>query len=45
MGRHWLIPQALRHKIYSPHPELSREEIRSRTQAEWDPVYAVRSVW
>jgi radical SAM superfamily enzyme YgiQ (UPF0313 family) len=45
LTRHWLIPQALRPKIYSPHPELSPEEIRSRTQAVWDRFYALGPVW
>jgi radical SAM superfamily enzyme YgiQ (UPF0313 family) len=45
LTRHWLIPQELRPKIYSPHPELSPEEIRSRTQAVWDQFYTLRSVW
>jgi radical SAM superfamily enzyme YgiQ (UPF0313 family) len=45
LTRHWLIPQEMRPKIYSPHPELSPEEIRSRTQAVWDRFYTLRSVW
>jgi radical SAM superfamily enzyme YgiQ (UPF0313 family) len=45
LTRHWLIPQELRPKIYTPHPELSPEEIRSRTQAVWDRFYALGSVW
>jgi hypothetical protein len=34
--RHWLIPQAQRPKVYAPHPLMSPEEIRTRTQAVWD---------
>ena len=45
LTRHWLIPQELRPKIYSPHPELSPEEIRSRTQDVWDRFYALGLVW
>jgi radical SAM superfamily enzyme YgiQ (UPF0313 family) len=45
LTRHWLIPQELRPKIYTPHPELSPEEIRSRTQTVWDRFYALRAVW
>lgn len=45
LTRHWLIPQDLRPKIYTPHPELSPEEIRNRTQSAWDRFYALRAVW
>ena len=45
LTRHWLIPQELRPKIYSPHPVLSPEEIRQHTQAVWDRFYTLRSVW
>ena len=45
LTRHWLIPQELRPKIYSPHPELSSQEIRRRTQGVWDRFYALGSVW
>ena len=37
--RRWLIPQALRPKLYWPHPTMSAEEIRSRTQSVWDTFY------
>ena len=30
--RHWLIPQAQRPKVYTPHPVMSPDEIRARTQ-------------
>ena len=43
--RHWLIPQARRPKVYSPHPTLSPEEIRARTQAVWDEFYSLKNVW
>lgn len=45
LTRHWLIPQNLRPKIYTPHPVLSSEEIRARTQAVWDRFYRMRSIW
>jgi radical SAM superfamily enzyme YgiQ (UPF0313 family) len=45
LTRHWLIPQNLRPKIYTPHPVLSSEEIRARTQAVWDHFYRLRSIW
>jgi radical SAM superfamily enzyme YgiQ (UPF0313 family) len=43
--RHWLIPQHKRPKVYSPHPTMSSEEIRVRTQAAWDRFYSWRQVW
>jgi len=43
--RHWLIPQERRPKVYVPHPVMSPEEIRRRTQAVWDQFYSLPSVW
>jgi radical SAM superfamily enzyme YgiQ (UPF0313 family) len=43
--RHWLIPQARRPKVYTPHPTLSAEEIRQRTQGVWDEFYSLPHVW
>src|SRR5262249_3440836 len=43
--RHWLIPAAVRPKMFSPHETMSSEEIRERTQAVWDDFYSVRSIW
>jgi radical SAM superfamily enzyme YgiQ (UPF0313 family) len=43
--RHWLIPQALRPKVYSPHPVMAPDEIRARTQAVWDRFYSLRRIW
>jgi radical SAM superfamily enzyme YgiQ (UPF0313 family) len=43
--RHWLIPQERRPKVYSPHPVMSADEIRRRTQAVWDQFYDLRRVW
>jgi radical SAM superfamily enzyme YgiQ (UPF0313 family) len=43
--RHWLIPQARRPKVYTPHPTLSADEIRDRTQGVWDQFYSLRHVW
>jgi radical SAM superfamily enzyme YgiQ (UPF0313 family) len=45
LTRHWLIPQELRPKIYSPHPVFSPEEIRQHTQGVWDRFYTMSSVW
>ncbi len=43
--RHWLIPQARRPKVYTPHPTLSAEEIRERTQGVWDQFYSLPHIW
>jgi radical SAM superfamily enzyme YgiQ (UPF0313 family) len=43
--RHWLIPQALRPKLYCPHPVMPIEEIRQRTQAVWDRYYSFGFIW
>jgi len=43
--RHWLIPQHLRPKAYMPHPVMSPEEIRWRTQGVWDEFYRLPLVW
>jgi radical SAM superfamily enzyme YgiQ (UPF0313 family) len=43
--RHWLIPQSQRPKVYAPHPVMTPDEIRARTQAVWDQFYSVRRIW
>jgi radical SAM superfamily enzyme YgiQ (UPF0313 family) len=43
--RHWLIPQAQRPKVYSPHPVMPPDEIRARTQAVWDDFYSLPKIW
>jgi radical SAM superfamily enzyme YgiQ (UPF0313 family) len=43
--RHWLIPQNQRPKVYAPHPVMSADEIRGRTQAVWDEFYSLRRIW
>jgi hypothetical protein len=43
--RHWLIPQAHRPKVYTPHPVMSADEIRGRTQAVWDRFYSFPRIW
>jgi radical SAM superfamily enzyme YgiQ (UPF0313 family) len=45
LTRYWLIPPADRPKLYSPHPLMSPEEIRARTQAVWDRFYALPRIW
>ncbi len=43
--RRWLIPRALRPKLYWPHPTMSAEEIRQRTQSVWDTFYGLKYIW
>jgi radical SAM superfamily enzyme YgiQ (UPF0313 family) len=43
--RHWLIPKHRRPKVYTPHPLMSPEEIRNRTQGVWDNFYRLPLVW
>ena len=45
LTRHWLIPRELRPKVFSPHPVMSAEEIRQRTQHVWDKFYSLPSIW
>jgi radical SAM superfamily enzyme YgiQ (UPF0313 family) len=45
LTRHWLIPQARRPKVYTPHPTLTPDEIRAGTQYVWDQFYSVRNIW
>lgn len=43
--RHWLIPDQHRPKLYTPHPTMTPEQIRERTQEVWDRFYSIREVW
>ena len=43
--RYWLIPTAIRPKMFTPHPSMSSEEIKDRTQRVWDRFYDVRDIW
>lgn len=43
--RHWLIPAAVRPKMFSPHGTMSSDEIRERTQTVWDDFYSLHEVW
>ena len=45
VSRHWLIPQAKRPKLFTPHPVMSAEEIRQRTQKVWDKFYSINAIW
>ncbi|MDT8067356.1 MAG: radical SAM protein [Terriglobia bacterium] len=43
--RYWLIPSNVRPKMFTPHPLMSSDEIRKRTQGVWDRFYNLRSIW
>jgi len=43
--RYWLIPTAIRPKMFTPHPSMSSEEIKTRTQGVWDRFYEWGPVW
>ena len=43
--RYWLIPPAIRPKMFTPHPSMSSDEIRDRTQKVWDRFYDLGSIW
>jgi len=43
--RFWLIPTAIRPKMFTPHPLMSSDEIRERTQGVWDRFYEMGSIW
>jgi radical SAM superfamily enzyme YgiQ (UPF0313 family) len=44
-SRYWLIPAVSRPKLYSSHPRMSVDEIRSRTQGVWDRFYSLPAIW
>jgi radical SAM superfamily enzyme YgiQ (UPF0313 family) len=43
--RYWLIPANRRPKMFMPHPTMSSDELRIRTQAVWDSFYSFRRIW
>ncbi len=45
LTRYWLIPPELRPKMFMPHPTMSSEELRQRTQNVWDRFYSIGSIW
>ena len=40
LTRYWLIPAHKRPKMFMPHPTMSSEEMRARTQGVWDRFYS-----
>jgi hypothetical protein len=45
LTRYWLIPPSHRPRIYTPHPRMTADELRERTQGVWDRFYALDLVW
>lgn len=45
LNRYWLLPGHRRPKLYTPHPTMSAEEIRARTQKVWDKFYSLPAIW
>jgi radical SAM superfamily enzyme YgiQ (UPF0313 family) len=43
--RYWLIPIDVRPKMFTPHPTMSSDEIRERTQKVWDKFYEWGAIW
>jgi len=43
--RYWLIPTEVRPKMFTPHPSMSSDEIRERTQRVWDRFYNWGAIW
>ena len=43
--RYWMIPSENRPKMYTPHPTMSSDEIRVRTQKVWDRFYNWSAIW
>jgi radical SAM superfamily enzyme YgiQ (UPF0313 family) len=43
--RYWLIPTAVRPKMFTPHPSMSSLEISERTQKVWDRFYNLSAIW
>jgi tRNA A37 methylthiotransferase MiaB len=43
--RYWLIPPEVRPKMFTPHPTMSSDEIRERTQKVWDRFYNWGAIW
>lgn len=43
--RYWLIPPDKRPKMFMPHPSMSSDDLRSRTQGVWDKFYSLPAIW
>jgi radical SAM superfamily enzyme YgiQ (UPF0313 family) len=45
LTRYWMIPSEVRPKMFTPHPTMTSEEIRQRTQKVWDRFYNWGPIW
>jgi radical SAM superfamily enzyme YgiQ (UPF0313 family) len=45
LTRYWLIPTAVRPKMFTPHPTMEAADISRRTQAVWDRFYEFPAIW
>jgi radical SAM superfamily enzyme YgiQ (UPF0313 family) len=45
LTRYWLIPPHQRPRVYSPHPTMTADELRSQTQRVWDRFYTLSLIW
>jgi radical SAM superfamily enzyme YgiQ (UPF0313 family) len=45
LSKYWLIPAAVRPKMFMEHPAMSCDEIRMRTQSVWDRFYSFKAIW
>ncbi len=43
--RYWLIPAENRPKMFMPHPTMTSDDMRARTQGVWDRFYRTRAIW
>jgi radical SAM superfamily enzyme YgiQ (UPF0313 family) len=43
--RYWLIPPDRRPKMFMPHPTMTSERMREKTQGVWDQFYNNSNVW
>jgi len=45
INRYWLIPPDKRPKMFMPHPTMTSDEMRGRTQGVWDNFYSLPAIW
>ena len=45
LTRYWMIPFEGRPKMFTPHPSMSSDELRERTQRVWDRFYEWGPIW
>jgi hypothetical protein len=45
LTQYWLIRPERRPRVYLPHPTMTADELRMRTQDVWDGFYALNLVW